>query len=56
MYSLEVTSGASYEANKEAAKNSNLSAGNRIGYGVDAAKDKGMWIFIWNTKQYLNLI
>ncbi|CAF0758100.1 unnamed protein product [Adineta steineri] len=36
----EVTSGASYEANKEAAKNDNLSAGSRIGHGVDAVKDK----------------
>ena len=36
----EVASGASYEANKEAAKNENLSAGNRIGHGIDAAKDK----------------
>ena len=38
---LEVTSGASYEANKQAAKNDNLSAGNRIGHGIDAVKDKG---------------
>lgn len=36
----EVASGASYEANKEATKNENLSAGNRIGHGIDAAKDK----------------
>lgn len=38
---LEVSSGASYEANKEAAKNENLSAGSRIGHGIDAVKDKG---------------
>jgi len=36
----EVTSGASYEANKQAAKNDNLSASSRISHGVDAAKDK----------------
>jgi len=36
----EVTSGASYEANKEAAKNDNLSAGTRVSHGVDAVKDK----------------
>lgn len=39
---LEVSSGASYQANKEAAKNDNLSAGTRINHGVDAVKDKGM--------------
>ncbi len=38
---VEVTSGASYQANKEAAKNDNLSAGTRIGHGVDAVQDKG---------------
>ncbi len=38
----EVSSGASYEANKEAAKNDNLSAGSRVSHGVDAVKDKGM--------------
>jgi len=42
LYDIEVTSGASYQANKEAAKNDNLSASNRISHGVDAAKDKGM--------------
>ncbi|CAF5074021.1 unnamed protein product [Rotaria sp. Silwood1] len=36
----EVSSGASYQANKEAAKNDNLSAGSRISHGVDAVKDK----------------
>ncbi|CAF4190845.1 unnamed protein product [Rotaria sp. Silwood2] len=36
----EVSSGASYEANKEAAKNDNLSASSRISHGVDAVKDK----------------
>jgi hypothetical protein len=38
---VEVTSGASYQANKEAAKNDNLSAGTRISHGVDAVQDKG---------------
>ncbi len=38
----EVTSGTSYEANKEAAKNENLSAGTRFSHGIDAAKDKGI--------------
>jgi len=36
----EVTSGASYEANKEAAKNENLSAKTRVTHGADAVKDK----------------
>jgi len=36
----EVTSGASYEANKQAAKNENLPVGDRIGHGIDAVKDK----------------
>ena len=39
---LEVASGSSYEANKEAAKNDHLSAGSRVGHGIDAVKDKGM--------------
>jgi hypothetical protein len=36
----EVTSGASYEANKAAAKDSNQSVGARVSHGVDAVKDK----------------
>jgi len=36
----EVTSGASYEVNKTAAKDSDRSIGDRIGHGVDAVKDK----------------
>ncbi|CAF0794470.1 unnamed protein product [Rotaria sordida] len=36
----EVSSGASYEANKEAAKNDNLSASSRISHGVNAVGDK----------------
>jgi len=36
----EVASGASYEANKAAAKDSNRSVGDRVSHGVDAAKDK----------------
>ena len=37
----EVASGSAYEAHKEAAKNDNLSAGSRIGHGIDAVKSKG---------------
>ena len=44
----EVSSGASYQGNKEAAKNENLSAGSRIGHGIDAVKDKGKRIFVYN--------
>ncbi len=47
---LEVASGASYEANKEAAQNSNLSAGSRIGYGVDAVQDKGQYFLFIKKK------
>ncbi|CAF0994775.1 unnamed protein product [Didymodactylos carnosus] len=36
----EVTSGASYEANKEKAKDSSNTAGERVGAAVDAAGDK----------------
>jgi len=36
----EVTSGSSYEAHKEAAKNDNLSASSRVSHGIDACKDK----------------
>jgi len=36
----EVTSGASYEAHKHAAKDSDRSVGDRVCHGVDAAKDK----------------
>ncbi|CAF0910425.1 unnamed protein product [Didymodactylos carnosus] len=36
----EVSSGASYEANKSAAKDSDRTVGDRVGHGVDAAKDK----------------
>ena len=36
----EVTSGASYEANKEKAKDSDNSFGERIGAGLSAAGDK----------------
>ena len=43
---IEVTSGASYESNKQAAKNDNLSAGSRVGHGIDAVKDKGNFIFL----------
>lgn len=42
----EVSSGVSYQGNKEAAKNENLSAGSRIGHGIDAVKDKGKRIFM----------
>lgn len=41
-YLIEVSSGTSYEANKEAAKNDNLSASNRVSCGVNAVNDKGM--------------
>jgi hypothetical protein len=44
---LEVSSGASYEGNKEAAKNQNLSAGSRVGHAVDAVKDKGIISFLF---------
>ena len=37
----EVASGSAYEAHKEAAKNDNLSAGSRIGHGIEAVKSKG---------------
>jgi len=36
----EVTSGASYEAHKSAAKDSDRSVGDRVSHGVDAVKDK----------------
>ncbi|CAF0813411.1 unnamed protein product [Didymodactylos carnosus] len=36
----EVTSGASYEANKSAAKDSDRSVGDRVSHGVNAANDK----------------
>jgi len=36
----EVTSGASYEAHKAAAKDSDKSVGDRVSHGVDAVKDK----------------
>jgi len=36
----EVASGASYEANKAAAKDSNRSVGDRVSHGVDAVGDK----------------
>ncbi|CAF1326126.1 unnamed protein product [Didymodactylos carnosus] len=36
----EMVSGASYESNKETAKDSSQTAGTRIGAGIDAAKDK----------------
>jgi len=36
----ETASGASYEANKAAAKDSDRSVGDRISHGVDAVKDK----------------
>lgn len=36
----EMTSHASYEANKEQAKNSNNTIGERVGGAVDAVKDK----------------
>jgi len=36
----EVTSGASYEVNKAAAKDSDRSVGDRVSHGVDAVKDK----------------
>jgi hypothetical protein len=42
----EVSSGASYEAHKEAAKNDNLSAGSRVGHAVDAVKDKGTFALL----------
>jgi hypothetical protein len=42
MIYVEVTSGASYEANKKAAQNDNLPIGTRFGHGIDAVKDKGM--------------
>ncbi len=45
---LEVSSGTSYEANKQAAKNDNLSASSRVSHGVDAVKDKSMWTLICN--------
>jgi hypothetical protein len=48
---IEVASGSSYEANKEAAKNDNLSAGSRIGHGVDAVKDKGIVFFIYEKNE-----
>lgn len=53
---LEVSSGASYEANKEAAKNDNLSAGSRIGHGIDAVKDKGTYdihFIRWNSFDFI---
>ncbi len=45
MVILEVSSGASYETNKEAAKNSNLSASNRISHGANAVQDKSIGIY-----------
>ena len=56
LVTLEMTSGASYEAHKEAAKDDNLSAGTRINHGIDAAKDKGMSIILYNQKLFLNII
>jgi hypothetical protein len=47
---LEVSSGTSYQANKEAAKNDNLSAGTRISHGADAVKDKSTGIVLYNQK------
>lgn len=37
----EMTSQASYESNKEKAKNPNNTAGERVGGAIDAVKDKG---------------
>ena len=56
LFISEVTSGASYEANKEAAKNDNLSAGTRVSHGVDAVKDKGMSIYLTGRKSFLSSI
>ncbi len=40
MFIQEALSGASAEANKERAKDSSNTAGERIGAGIDYAKDK----------------
>jgi hypothetical protein len=53
---VEVASGSSYEANKAAAKNDNLSAGSRIGHGVDAVQDKGITFFFSLLSKQISIL